>query len=102
MNDDLQDLIDQLEPALAAAFIAAIAFLRAGINFPALLSALRDNNIDAAIDALNIDRGAFSEYALERQSGFAKAGAVTSDALTKDRVARFAFLMWDRGLAWGR
>ncbi|WP_293921141.1 hypothetical protein [Sphingobium sp. UBA5915] len=89
MNDDLQDLIDQLEPALAAAFIAAIAFLRAGINFPALLSALRDNNIDAAIDALNIDRGAFSEYALERQSGFAKAGAVTSDALTKDRVAFF-------------
>lgn len=89
MNDDLQDLIDSLAPGLAAAFLAAIALLRASINYPMLLAALREGDIDAAIDALNIERGVFSEYALERQSQFAKAGAVVSEAVTKERVAYF-------------
>lgn len=89
MSDDLQSLIDQLEPALAAVFIAAIALLREGIDYPRLLAALRAGDTDAAIDALNVDSGVFSGYALERQSGFAKAGAIVSEAVTKDRVAFF-------------
>lgn len=89
MNADLQSLIDQLEPLLAAAFIAAIATLRAGIDYPRLVIALRAGDIDAAIDALNIESGVFSGYSMERQAGFAKAGAIVSEAVTKDRVAFF-------------
>ena len=89
MNDDLLDLIDKLEPALAIVFLAAIASLRAGINYPLLLTALRNGDLDAALYALNIDRGAFGQYVIERQSAFAQAGAVVSEALTKDRIAFF-------------
>ncbi|WP_311271043.1 hypothetical protein [Sphingobium sp. WCS2017Hpa-17] len=89
MSDDLQDLIDQLEPLLAAVFIAAIATLRAGIDYPRLLIALRTGDVDAAIDALNIESGVFSGYVMERQAAFAKAGAVVSESVTKDRVAFF-------------
>lgn len=89
MNDDLQTLIDQLEPALAAVFIAAIALLRSGIDYPRLVASLRAGDIEAAIDALNIESGAFSGYVMERQAGFAKAGAIVSEAVTKDRVAFF-------------
>lgn len=89
MNDDLQALIDKLEPALAVAFLAAIALLRSGINFAALVEALRAGNIEAALDALNIDRGAFTGYVIERQSAFAQAGGAVSEALTKDRIAAF-------------
>lgn len=89
MNDELQSLIEALEPALQTAFIAAIALLRSGINFTALLDALRAGDIDGALDALNIDRGAFTGYVIERQSAFAQAGAVASSALTKDRAKAF-------------
>lgn len=86
---DLDDLIAQLAPALAAAFLDAIATLRRDIDYPRLLLALRNNDIDAAIDALNLDVGAFSGYAMERQSGFVQAGAEASTALTKMRAAAF-------------
>lgn len=89
MNDELQSLIDALEPALAAVFIAAIALLRAGINYSALVEALRAGDIEGALDALNIDRGAFTGYVIERQSAFAQAGAVASAALTKQRAKAF-------------
>ncbi|WPZ05658.1 structural protein [Pelagerythrobacter marinus] len=86
MNDDLQSLIDELEPALAAAFLAAIAILRSGINFPLLVAALREGDIETAIDALNIERGAFTVYVMEKQNGFAKAGEKTAELLTESRA----------------
>lgn len=89
MNDDIYDLIDELAPGLAAAFIAAISVLRSGINYPLLLTALRNGDIEAAIDALNIDRGAFGQYVLERQAAFARAGTVVAEAVTLDRIAFF-------------
>lgn len=89
MTDELRALIDNLETSLAAAFLAAIAALRAGVNFPALIAALRARDIDAAVAALNIDRAAFSGYAIERQSAFGQAGASAAEALTKERIAFF-------------
>ena len=89
MSDELADLIEDLAPALAAAFLAAIALLRSGINYAELLAALRAGDIDAAIEALNIDRGVFSQYVLERQAAFGHAGAVVAEAVTLDRIAFF-------------
>lgn len=90
MDEELDSLLDDLEPALALAFLAAIALLRSGINYTALIIALRAGDIDAAIAALNIDRGAFSGYLIERQGQFAKAGTVVSDRITGDRAKAMA------------
>lgn len=90
MDEELDSLLDDLEPALALAFLAAIALLRSGINYTALIIALRAGDIDAAIEALNIDRGAFSGYLMERQGQFAKAGAVSSEGLTQDKAKSMA------------
>lgn len=90
MSEELQALIAELEPALQAAFLAAIAILRSGINFQLLLAALRARDIEAAIDALNIDRGAFAGYAIEKQAGFAKVGEQESAELTMQRKRALA------------
>lgn len=87
MDKDLTALIEKLEPRLREAFRQAMQALRDGIDFERLKTALRAGDIDAAIDALNIERAAFSGYALERQSGFAEAGAFESQRLTKSRAA---------------
>lgn len=87
MNDDLLTLIDQLEARLRDAFLAVVNELRGDIDVPALVAALRAGDIDAAIDALNIDRGPFSRYALERQLAFSETGAVVAKVITRDRVA---------------
>ena len=86
MNDDLQSLIDELEPALAGAFLAAISILRSSINYPLLLQALRAGDIDAALYALNIERGAFTGYVIEKQNGYVKTGEVVSAKLTESRA----------------
>lgn len=89
MTEELRALVEKLEPALAAAFVTAMNLLRSGINFPALLAALRRADIDGAVAALNIDRGTFNGYLMERQLAFSQAGTVVAEGLTKDRIAFF-------------
>lgn len=86
-EEELDGLIADLEPALAAAFIAAILLLRAGIDFDALVIALRVGDIQAALAALNIDRGAFSRYVLQQQVAFEQVGTQVAGSLTKQRKA---------------
>ncbi|WP_395326932.1 hypothetical protein WBP06_09465 [Novosphingobium sp. BL-8H] len=87
MDETIDNLLAALAPALAAAFLAAIRNLRGGIDYDALIVALRAGDVDAAIAALNIDRGAFSKYMLERQSAFEQAGSEIAAELTKQRAA---------------
>lgn len=89
MDETLESLIANLTPALAAAFVAAVATMRSRVDFAALIIALREGDIDAAIGALNIGPSGFNAYMIERQSGFVQAGEMVSDKLTKDRVAYF-------------
>lgn len=89
MNDELESLIEKLEPALAAAFLAAVALLRAGVDYSRLILALRAGDIDEAIDALNLDQGVFSSYVMERQSGYVQAATVEAATLTKQRAKAF-------------
>ncbi|MET0375646.1 MAG: hypothetical protein ABW128_15490 [Rhizorhabdus sp.] len=83
---ELETLISTLAPALQAAFLAAIARLRAGVNYALLLEALRKGDIDAAIYALNIEPAVFGGYVQERVAAFATAGDVVSADLTRDRA----------------
>lgn len=87
MDETIEALLAALGPALAAAFLAAIRVLRDGIDYQALIIALRSGDVDAAIEALNIEPAAFSRYVLERQSAFEEAGTAVSAELTKERKA---------------
>lgn len=71
---DLLALIEQFEPELQRAFLAAMDDLRYGVDVRAMVSALERNDIDGAVDALNISRGAFEKYKLVRQSQYVEAG----------------------------
>ncbi len=86
---DLDELLAKLEPRLRDAFREAMLTLRAGIDVKALEAALRAGDIDAAIDALSIDRSVFSGYMVERQAAFVEAGGAVAEALTKSRAAAF-------------
>ena len=75
----LDQLINQLEPDLAAVFKAAMEDLRNGIDRAALIDALERNDIESAIRALNIEPAVFNQYAQVRASQYAAfGGAVTS------------------------
>jgi len=89
VNDNLDLLIASLEPRLQRAFLAAIATAREGIDFDALVSALRAGDVDAAISAIDPDQGAFSSYLMERQSAFVESGAAVASGLTKQRAKAF-------------
>lgn len=90
MEKELLALIEALEPRLRDAFLAAIGAMRQRIDFSSLAAALRNGDMDAAVDALNIDRGSFNGYALERQSAFVQAGEVAATDLTRQRKRAMA------------
>lgn len=71
------ELIAKLEPGLRSAFEAAVADLHANLDWGAMLDALARQNIEAAIEALHIDRAAFWGYAQAKTAAFAEAGATT-------------------------
>lgn len=90
MTDPLADILAALTPRLRDILMSALTTMRRGVDYPALQAALKAGDVEAAIEALNIDRGVFSAYAIERQAGFAEAGAVTAAVLTKARSRTLA------------
>ena len=70
-------LVKRLEPALRAVFVAAVEDLRDGVDFPALLAALRDGLIEDAVLALNIEPAVFQRYAQVQTAAYAEGGAAT-------------------------
>jgi hypothetical protein len=89
MNDEDEALQDEMTAALLAAFLAVFALLRSQIDYPALIAALTARDMEAAVDALNIEPGAFSGYIGEKQRAFTAAGTVASEVLTKQRAQTF-------------
>ena len=70
----LRALLAKLEPQLRAAFEAAIADLRGGVDMAALRAALEQRDISAAVAALNIEPAAFLAYSQTLTAAFAEAG----------------------------
>jgi hypothetical protein len=84
------DLIRRLEPDLRKAFEAAVADLREGVDFRALIAALQAGNIEAAVLALNIEPAAFQRYAAVKTGMFEAAGAATVASITLPGIVQTA------------
>lgn len=69
------NLIAQLSPEIRRAFMASVTDLQAGVNWPALITALEQFNTEAAIAALNIDPAAWQEYSQTMTAAYAQSGA---------------------------
>lgn len=86
----LRALLAKLEPQLRAAFEAAIADLRRGMDMAALRTALEQRDITAAVAALNIEPAAFLAYSQVTVAGFAEAGVITAATITLPTGGRIA------------
>lgn len=74
-----RSLIAGLEPAMRRAFQQSVAGLYDGINWPEFLEALALRDVERAINALNIDAGAFNAMYQAHQAAF-MAGATETVA----------------------
>lgn len=71
-------LIAELEPEIRRGFMASVTDLQASVDWPALLEALQNNDMEGAIAALNIDAAAWAEYSSAMSSAYAQSGASTA------------------------
>lgn len=78
LKKQFEELIAKLEPELQLAFLAAVDDLRAGVDMTALLRALKDNDVDGAVRALNIDPAVFTQYRQAATGAYAAGGALSS------------------------
>jgi hypothetical protein len=80
-------LIAELEPTIRRGFMASVADLQANVDWRALLVALEQGNIEAAISALNIDPAAWAEYSQAMTAAYAQAGASTAAQIRQMGIA---------------
>lgn len=92
-------LMNKLEPRVRRGFMASVTDLQANVDWPALIDALKANNTDAAVAALNIDAGAWAEYSASVSEAYAQAGASTAAQIKKTGLGTVGirFSMTDPG-----
>ena len=96
----IQDAIAGMEPALAKAFLTAIADLRSSAQVALVTGHLERGDIEAAITALHIDAEFFAPLDDALRQAFVQGGATTLRMLTglKDpRTAGPLVIRFDRG-----
>lgn len=95
LDKALEQLIAKLEPELAGAILDALQALRDGVDIAALEDALERNDIEAAIEALDISPADFNKYTLARMAAYAEAGALEAAYIPTDDASsvRFTFDM---------
>ena len=71
-------MIAELTPEVRRAFMASVADLQAGVNWPGLLAALKRFDTEAAVAALNISATAWAAYSSSVTAAYGKAGASTA------------------------
>lgn len=77
----LRALIDTLEPRVAEGYFASVADLRDSVVMTHLVDALERRDIEAALDALNIEPAAFAPLRRSIQQAYEAGGNLTSNSL---------------------
>lgn len=72
------ELLSKHEQAVRDAFMRAVVDLQANVNWPELLAALESGSTFSAVQALNINEGAFNEYSQVLTSVFLESGTATA------------------------
>lgn len=75
------ELLSKHEPAIRDAFMRAVVDLQANVNWPALITALESGSTFSAVQALNINEGAFNEYSQVLTSVFVESGTATASLI---------------------
>ncbi|MFC3628210.1 hypothetical protein ACFOM8_01985 [Paracoccus angustae] len=91
LRAQIEELLAAYEPRVQAAFLEAIADLRNGIQLRMLIEALERQDIDAAIEALNLDPGAYARFQLALQETFTAAGQLQSANIPQPPGKRVVF-----------
>lgn len=74
-------LIAEFEPILREIFLAAVADLRSGIALRVVIERLERQDIEGAMDALNLDRSAYSPLDEAIARAYSGGGRATVDAM---------------------
>jgi len=86
----LLDLIDRFTPELKKAFIASIQDIKDNARIGQIEAAIRQGNMQAAIDAVGIDRAAFRPLSAAMEQAFETGGVYTAAQFTRP-VGQAAF-----------
>lgn len=78
LRDKLAELVAKQEPRVRVAFEAAIADLRNGVQMRLLIERLERQDIDGAIEALNLDPAVYNQFRLALNETFTAAGILQS------------------------
>lgn len=75
------ELLSKHEPAVRDAFMRAVVDLQANVDWRALIAALESGSTFSAVQALNINEGAFNEYSQVLTSVFVESGTATASLI---------------------
>jgi hypothetical protein len=85
-----QALIEKLIPSMRSAFETAVRELRSGVNWSALLAALKRQDITGAVEALNLDRSAFNSYQQAKTTAFVEGGTLAAQTVNAPKGSTVA------------
>lgn len=94
-------LADRLEPVLRQHFMEAIAEIRSDVTMALVVDALRAGNVQAALDALNIERAAFGRFEMALLQAYNEGGIAQANLMRlrdpDGNAVRFRFGVRDLG-----
>ncbi|MDB6454699.1 hypothetical protein [Falsirhodobacter sp. 20TX0035] len=85
------ELLAKLEPRVREAFEAAIADLRNGVQIRLLVERLERQDLDGAIEALNLDPAAYASFRMVLNETFTAAGMLQSSNIPQPPGQRVVF-----------
>lgn len=87
----LAELLAKFEPLLQDAFIRAIADLRNGVQMRLLVERLERQDIEGAIEAMNLEPAAYAQFRQVLGDTFTTAGTLQSSSFTQPSGGRVLF-----------
>lgn len=76
-------MIDQLMPEIRAAFIESVQNIRDEVVLRQLVEAIRDKNIDKAIEMLHIEEAAFEPYRKAINDTYLAGGKLATNVMPR-------------------
>lgn len=107
-HEQLENLLAEFEPIIRTAFIEAVNDLRSGVSLGLVIERLERRDIDGAIEALNIDRAAYSplDEAIRRAYSGGGQATVTGMPTLRDPNGAKAVIRFDaqayRAVQWAQ